>query len=821
MSYSFLNTQTRSVSRTRSLLAAALALPVALSAQSAAPTDETTASTDSADDLGSVVVTARNRAEQVQEIPVPVTVIDEKTIERENLKTVFDFAEKVPNFTYTAMNSRWSNLSIRGVGKNNASEATEPSVGIIIDNVYLSHPGSVFSDLPDLERIEVLRGPQGTLLGKNTTLGVLNIVSKLPSFTPSAWFAVGYGNRATTDAKFSATGALIPNLLAARVSFSYTGGDGPFENTVHESTTANDRNRYAAKVQLLITPSDAVSVRLIADYSLARERTWPMLNLADPATYSDGVSRGLTYTSRLARDYFQSIKASTTPINNWDYYDADDYRPVRTEHARFSGEVNWSLGDWTLTSITARAFFLFEPANDETPYLIAHSGIRSSSAQSSQEIRLSSPTGDFVDYQFGLYGLNNKNRTQSINTQDPTLGPDAGAFYATNAQYTTLWTNGGAIGRTLLRASLEGYAGNTVTNPASTSLASYGQANWHLSRKFTVTTGLRFNDEKRTNDTVTYIAYPGQDLDALGASLGATTAQISAAKAIRSARTTLQSYIDAENKNDSFSWLVSPSYQFSKDLLFYSSASYGEKSPVVSFFNGAPNISDPEKATNFEVGFKSLLLNRKLRFNVNLFRTSIQDYQTTIRVLDPKKTDGSYVNRDGNADKVRTQGVEVEAAYSLTKKLNLSLNGAYNDAIYVSFPYGPVALETNPTSAQYTDYSGRRLPSASKYSATVGLGYNTKIGTYDFHSSLSESYKSRFNADPTYSDYAWQDAYFVTNAAIGLGFQKGKYDITLSGRNLFDEKYITSIYAGSNSNVLVRAASGDRRTILLTFRANF
>ncbi|MFA5263116.1 MAG: TonB-dependent receptor [Opitutaceae bacterium] len=794
-----------------------------LQAQSSAAVEapKTGGDAEKADDLGSVVVTARNKAEQLQEIPVPVSVIDDKTIERENIATVFNFAEKVPNFSYTAMNSRWSNLSIRGVGKNNANEAFEPSVGIIIDNVYISHPGSVFSDLPDLERIEVLRGPQGTLLGKNTTLGVLNIVSKAPSFTPSAWFSVGYGDRDTTEAKFNATGGVIPGLLAIRTSFTYANGQGPFKNTINPNTTANDKNRYAGKVQLLLTPSPSLSARIIVDRSKALERTWPMLNLADPDTYSDGVKRSPTYSSRLARDYFQAIKPNTTPINNWNYYDADDYRPVRTEHTRGSAEVNWTNGEWTVTSITARNIFLFEPTNDETPYLTSHGGIRSRSGQNSQEIRLASPNWQAVDFQAGLYWLNNKNWTQSQNVQDPTFGPDAGAFFASDAQYKTLWTNGGAAGAALLRTSLEGYGSSTVTHPESTSKAVYTQANWHLTKKVTVTTGLRFNAEDRDNDTMTFVTNVGQDLGALGAKYNATAAQIAAAKAIRSTRTTLQPFISASGHNDSVSWLVSPSYQYSKDILFYTSASYGEKSPVVSFFNGAPNINSPEKVTNIELGIKSLWLNRKLRFNVNVYHTDIKDYQTTIRVLDPTKTDGSFVSRDGNAPKVRTQGVEVESAYSLTKEWSLTFSGAYNDAVYKDFKYGALALEADPAASLYTDYTGKRVNSAPKYSASVGVTYEKKIGIYRFHSTLSNAFKSSFNADQTLSNYAWQDAYHVWNASAGVSFLKGKYDLTLSGRNLLDEKYFTAIYAGSSSNVLVRAATGERRTVLLTFRANF
>lgn len=159
----------------------------------AASTTEPTRGSDNAAALGAVIVTSRNREEIAQDVPIPVSVIGAQKLDRERIFTVDDLTRVTPGLTATTPNARRSGISIRGIGKSTGDESLEAAVGTIVDDVYLSLPGMTYQDFTDLDRVEVLRGPQGTLLGKNTTMGAINYVSKAPSFTRQTYFETESG----------------------------------------------------------------------------------------------------------------------------------------------------------------------------------------------------------------------------------------------------------------------------------------------------------------------------------------------------------------------------------------------------------------------------------------------------------------------------------------------------------------------------------------------------------------------------------------------------------------------------------------------------
>jgi iron complex outermembrane recepter protein len=393
--------------------------------------------------LDELVISARNRTEKAQDVPVSASTISASRLEQESLITFADFATKLPNVTFFAPNPRQANISIRGIGKNSSNESSEASVGLIIDDVYLLLPGNAAGDYVDLERIEVLRGPQGTLKGKNTTLGVVNVVTKAPSFTPAAWVEATGGSFETKQLKGSFTGPLIDDKLAYRASFNYRLAEGDLENPV-QGGTVNDTDRFSGKLQFLGTPTPDFSARLILDYALANEKQiFNPIVVADPATYSNGASRGLTNSGRYARDYFQNILAWTPSDNDRDTFFANNNRGVRTERQGASVNLNKEIGEWAITSITSKNKFSFEPGNDSDPYDITTAGGSVFSDQLSQELRLSSPLDRPVDYQVGLFFLQAENET----TPPPGngFGQDAGAYYASIGQYNTL--NSNAAGR--------------------------------------------------------------------------------------------------------------------------------------------------------------------------------------------------------------------------------------------------------------------------------------------------------------------------------------------------------------------------------------
>lgn len=771
--------------------------------------------------LDELVISARNRTEKAQDVPIPVAVLDSKRLENESLLSSGQFVTRVPNTTYFDSNPKQTNISIRGIGKNANNERIETSVGLIVDDVYLVAPGSAASDFVDLERIEVLRGPQGTLKGKNTTLGVLNIVTKEPSFTPSTWLEVGAGTNEYKSFKASSTGPIIDNKLAFRASVNYRQADGYLENPV-DSNTLNDTNRIAGRFQLLATPSETFSAKLIYDGSNSDEHSvFNPVYIADPTTYSNGVSRGLTYSQRIARSYFQNRYAWSPSQNDYDHLYANNNDGVKTYRNTGTLHLTKEIGEWQVESISGVSRFSFDPGNDSDPYDITRAGSTSLSDQKSQEVRLSSPIGPKVDFQTGIYYLKN-----DYTVNPPTgygFGRDAGAFYATNPQYATL--NATATGTQLMQASLDGMRVGTFSHAGSDSLAEYAQANWHVTDKSTLTLGLRFTQEERYYDTETLVTTPGQDLNALGASIGASPAEIAAANAIRNARTaSVAPKRSVTTDNESLGWLINPSYKVNKDVLAYGILSYGEKSPVVGFNGTQPIVSDPEEVLNTELGVKTTLLGGRLRLNANVFNTIIQGYQTTVRVLDPIINDGvTYANIEGNVDEIISRGVELEGVFALTRSTNLTFAGAYNDAYYSSFDQGPLSPETQPGTIPFQNYTGEQVAGSSKYSFALGLDSSIDIGGgRKLFGAITETYRSEYNISNLLTTYGEQEEVFLTDVTVGISFQRGKYSLSLQGRNIFDEQYFVTGGDGSVGNTgggAYTGSPGPRRFIGLVFRA--
>src|SRR5450830_1514823 len=599
---------------------AVVAKPPSADSQSVATDSTNDSAQDASNTLDAVVVTSRKREELAQSVPLPETVIGSKTLERDGTVTMSDIAQKAPNLLVSASNSRQTSVAIRGLGKNSGNEAIQGSVGIIIDGVVLSQAGMSFTNLVDLDRVEVLRGPQGTLQGKNTTLGAINISTKAPSFTPQYAIEAGYGSRNTFDGKASATGPIVDGLLAYRASFYATDGDGQIKNIYAPlGNSWQGPDRQGGRFQLLFTPTDDLTARLIMNFDASEERTNLSPYISDPSTFANGTSRtannGLTYTSRLSRSYFGGYQPLIGDITRSEV-DLNSAKSLPVHQAGVSLEVNKTFGEYTLTSITAFRYNDFDFRNDfdYTHFDIQHlSGTLGNTSQYSQELRLASPIGPAVDYQVGLFAMSSESYTLSRTL----YGQDAGAFYASNSQYNALVSN-----TALLQSSLNGVYSTTEVDPTSESVAAFGQTNWHLTDKATLTLGLR-----ETYETV------GNTYNKLVT--GGTALTNTNALAIRNGQLgTVYGYVTpASQSNQSLSWLINPSYKLSDDVLLYGSGSHGTKSGAVQL-GATGQLADvaPEQSLDFELGFKSSWLAHSLFFNANLYKTQITDYQTTATV---------------------------------------------------------------------------------------------------------------------------------------------------------------------------------------------
>lgn len=759
--------------------------------------------------LEEVVVTARNRSELLQEVPIPISVVSGDTLARDRTFTVAELSQRAPGLTATTPNARRSGISIRGIGKTSGNDNMEPAVGVIVDDVFLGHVGMTYQDFTDLERVEILRGPQGTLLGKNTSLGAIKYTSRAPSFTPQGSLELEGGlDRESYKARGSFSNALIDDLLAFRASAFVDKQEGDIENVANGGHW-HERDRYGGRVQLLLQPSDALSVKLNLDGAFTNENSNTKPFMVDPTTLNDGSVRSTTYTTRLARDYFGGY---TPIIGSWDRIELDMARPLVTDNYGASAVVTWDAGAVELTSITAARWFHFDAKNDQeqTRFPISRSGTLVDTRQISQEFRLAGDINDRIDYQTGVYLFNIDTDTTSRNT----YGADAGAFYASDSQYRTLNT---PAGRQQLQASLRDVYSVTYQNPVSDSAAVFGQVNWRVTDRASLTLGLRQTWEYKTNEV--YRRSTLLDGSPLVSTGNAT------ADAIRSAQTGADyATVEGERiKDDAIAWLVNPSFQLTDDVLLYASASAGEKSGAVAFDNngGIANV-EPEKALNFEVGVKSQLFDDLLTLNVNVYYTRVRDYQNVTSETDPTSPTG-FSSRLGNIPKIRAVGTEFDAAIRVTENLQITAGGAYNEATYTDWSTA-TCPRSFPSSVAVCDNTGRQIVGAPRWTGLLGFDYELPLASgFAAHFFGNHVYRSRHNLEQLLSPYGEQSGYSLTDVGAGVihTTEAAKYELSVVAKNVLDTKYTTSVNDFSNSAPVGYDGIGPRRYVGVLLRTSF
>ncbi|MDX1893735.1 TonB-dependent receptor, partial [Pseudomonas aeruginosa] len=493
--------------------------------------------------LGKVTVTARRREEDSQKVPTPITVLGGETLEAQRISRVQDLQQVLPSVNVAYIHARQSSVAVRGIGNNPASDGLEGSAGIYLDNVYLGRPGMAVFDLLDIEQLELLRGPQGTLFGKNTTAGVLNISTRAPTFTTERTVEVSGGQDGYFQGRGTVSGPL-GETLAGRLSAYRTRDDGYIKN-IHDDNYLNGGERQGARGQLLFEPNEDFSLRWIADYNEedssngsmvvygAAERFWQRAALVGASPLRDPQRRKVNINGR---------------------------QHVSVHQGGSSLEANWNLaGGYRLTSISAYRYWHFTPANDEQLNVSAinDTGVEVHDRQFSQEIRLASPTGGAFDYVVGAYAFRQN------------LGNKTFTSYGPLADLYLLGANLGALNDTYSKAN-----GKIETD----SFALFAQGTWHLSERLDFTAGLRGTYEEKNAKVERFAPLGGAAVGGVGA-------------AVRNGQLGAYDSGDLSQYNFAPSALLSLSYQFSDDLLGYASLSHGEKSGGVNLAVGSAPVS--------------------------------------------------------------------------------------------------------------------------------------------------------------------------------------------------------------------------------------
>lgn len=758
--------------------------------------------------LSEVVITARRRKEVAQKVPIAISVLSGETVDQSGAFNVNRLKELIPSVQLYSSNPRNTGINIRGLGSpfGLTNDGLDPGVGFYVDGVYYARPAAATFDFIDVERIEVLRGPQGTLFGKNTTSGAFNITTRKPAFTPGADVEVSYGNYGFVQAKTSVTGPLSKKL-AARLSFSGTQRDGTIEN-IRTGKYINDINNLGLRAQLLFEPTSTTSVTLSADASRQR-----------PDGYAQVVA-GVVKTKRADYRQFDAIIADlnySLPSRNAFDRKIDHDTPWKSNNdlGGVSLNVDTELGPGTLTSTTAWRYWDWDPSNDRD-----FTGLQALSKSQnpaehrnwSQEIRYA---GDISSRVSGVVGVFFIDQEVKINgTEESGSAQWRFSQSSTNA----LWQTPGLF---------EGFGIRTKASIKSKSAAVFANVDWEVLEGLHVMPGIRFNyDEKNVSYNRT--AYGGLDT----AIYSGTKAQKTTLQGFKNGVYTSQQYVaDADENN--FTYNVTLAYKPTSRINAYVTYSTSYK-PVGVNVAGLPTIDGqpatdlavikPEDVKHVEVGIKTTPV-ANATLNLTVYNTGINNYQTNVQSPELGVNRG-YI---ANAEEVRVRGVELDGSITISKSVKLYGAAAYTDGEYVKFTNAPLPLEETGTTVDgvqvaFKDISGETLPGISKWSGSLGGEFATPVNFLRqggrFFFAVETFYRSTFSSSPSPSKYLNVDGYSLVN--IRTGFRvSGGVSATLWARNVLNKDYFEQLLPAGGNAGHYAGVLGDPRTYGVTIHYSF
>lgn len=743
--------------------------------------------------LNELVITSRRRNEMVQDIPIPIAVIGASQIEQTGAFNVNRVKELVPSVQLYSSNPRNTTLNIRGLGSTFGltNDGIDPGVGFYIDGVYYARPAATTLDFIDIERIEVLRGPQGTLFGKNTTAGAFNITTKKPTFNPTSVAELSYGNYGYLQAKASINGG-FSDRIAGRLSFSGTQRDGVIEN-INTGKYSNDLNNIGIKGQLLADINENSELLLSADYSRQR-----------PDGYAQIIA-GVVKTQRADYRQFDQIIADLgyeLPSRNAFDRKIDHDTPWRSNNDLGGVSLNYEhiIGSGKLTSTSAWRFWEWDPSNDRDftglPVL-TKSQAPSEHDQWSQEIRYA---GDFTDRISGILGFFAIGQDLKSNPYHIEESGPAQWRFSQNS-LSPLWNTPGLF---------EGYGIRTKSRLQSFSTAVFGQMDWSVTDKLHVLPGIRYNYDKKKADfnRQTYGGLETTDPELL---------------ALKSTVYSDQEF-QAEVSDGNLSGQLTLQYKFSEQTNAFATFAKSFKPVGVNLgglpsANGQPltglSVIKPEKVEHYEAGFKSSPVSNT-RLNVTLYNTIIRDYQTQVQSAELGVNRG-YLS---NAEKVSVKGIEVESSV-LLNYFNVNTSLAYTESRYDSFKNAPVPLEETGGDQAFKDISGGRLPGISKWSGTLGVEYAkdskffARQGT--FFVALDSYFRSDFSSSPSPSHYLNVEGYLLLNGRAGFRVNKG-LSVFVWGRNMLNKNYYEQLLPAAGNAGHYAAVLGDPVTYGITLK---
>jgi iron complex outermembrane recepter protein len=801
------------------LNATALALFAATPAfaQTAAPQADAAEDADPSD----IIVTATLRNENLQDVPIAVTAFNAASLDKAGVRDIraLDNVSASFNLNSTQTESGGTTLRVRGVGTTGNNTGLESAVGIFLDGVYLSRPGIALGDLLDVSQVELLRGPQGTLFGRNTSAGALNIKTLKPNLNKFEGFANGtYGNYNLINIQGGVSAPLIDGVLALRLSGAYRKQDG----TVRSVTGAesNNRNRYIVRGQLLWEPSADLSVRLIADYQNSKEKCCDAVILQETSLVAAGAYSvyGLPANGGVA---VSGIDAQRSRISN-----GQQFRD-RIKQWGTSAEINWHLGNADLVSITgyrnSRAASVQE-SDFVSLNVFSTSNIGSTAPVSAlesftriktftQELRLAGAAmDDKLQYLIGGYYSDERiNEVQTLS-----LGPDYQRYISANffpfiAGNPAFGFNPLALGPIPAQTLAQGisatgsYANNGFTQKAR-NWSIFTNETFKLSDAFGISVGLRYSNDRKQGAFQQISASSPACLGVLTNPALQTGAPLNGFLPLAVGLTcfpfAVQVYPGAGTvggpptpanfnkvfKDNELIYTGKLTWQPAENINTYASYSHGYKSggfnldPTAAAGGADPRFKS-EKVNAFEVGIKTKLLDNALTANLAVFHQNLSDFQVL------EFTGVQFVTF--NVDSAKATGAELELNARLNR--NFSFNAAYT---YTNARY-PQNCAPATANIAVRSLCGSQLTNAPKHVVIAGFNYDRDIGgnlniglngSIRMESDRRTSTQSLIIAGNTVSTiknpFDIQDGNAKISLRAGIGSQNGAWRLEFWGNNI-------------------------------------
>jgi iron complex outermembrane recepter protein len=696
--------------------------------------------------LDEIVVTAQKREQNMQDVPVSVTALSADALVTKGITQFENLAQVAPGLTITQGTQRTGNsINLRGIGTSVFSIGVESAVAVVIDDVPILNQGQAFSNLTDIERIEVLRGPQGTLFGKNASAGVINIVTRAPSRTLTGRIAAA----ATSDEEFRVEAGLSGPLgesAGFRVGGYYRNFQGYVKNLATNGYLGADES-WGIRGQLVADLAENITVRISAERSKTDGNSTPRTVRSYPV---GGTIFGVSLATNSAN----------VPIGPSNYVVNQNYDGIaKGDQTNVSGRVTIDLGSANLISITSYQKWGLDTLDDVDQVNASVFGSPTGLNQSSpydtkfftQEVRLvSTGTGPF---QYILGGFYSDGRTDRSFDRGPS-GP-----------LLSKW----------------------VSNAGTQTVAAFTQATFDLAQTTHIDAGLRFNHEKID------VAFQRLNVPAV----------LPANNAICLVTCT------GAASDDQVTGKFSLRQDVGDRVMVYASFATGYKGQGFDVSSGftptrAVNPVKPETSNAYEIGFKSRFLDNRVQLNATGFWTDYNNFQAQSAVVQPDQSVAFQLN---NVGRLRTRGVELELQTKPTRALSFDFAATYLDAVVMEYPFancftGQTAAQgcfdadgAGPGTATAQNLAGKRLANAPRLMLTTSATYEVELGEMPFNILLTGDYRyqSQINFDLAQNPLYVQPAYGVFNASIGIKEKDDAYRVTLFVNNAFDNNYASNI----------------------------